>query len=291
MSNHIIECGNAGVGFRNTGSKEQCLEGLVIRNALATVEQEFATSILAKTLASWKADRDLKKLFPLFEVEDLASANTEDTKKELRNRTITTALGKKIITYNAYISLCSHYALKSFHGKKMRYYGFSDKQEILAVTPDGTKVRGQLVTVEIGRRVDAVADNPPYTPVIITFADYNEYEDNAVVLKPDWSHIELDGIFDVNLKVISSTATEIKFQVLQGCGAGDEAVLSYESDDVVVKNSAGLTQTTTFTAPDADGIYTLTGTAFATGFVIAQNGIVAKAEGSYEAVKAVEITV
>lgn len=291
MSKHILECGNAEVGFRNTGAKEQCHEGSEIRDALATVDQEFDTVADAKDLANWKADRDLKKIFPMFEMDDLANANTEDTVKALRLRDIVTAKGKTIFTYNAYISSCSHYALKSFDGKKMRRYGFTDKQEILGVSPDGAKVRGELVTVGVGRRVRAVADSPAYTPVTITVADEKEREDGMVVLKPEWSHIDLDGIFDVTLKVISASATQVKFQVLQGCGAGNEAVLSYETGDVVLKNVAGATHSTTFTAADADGIYTLTGSSILTNFTLAQNGIVSKTEGSYEATETATITV
>jgi len=290
MGKHILECGNTEeVGFRNTGAKEQCLEGSVVRHALSIVSQEFDTALAAKDLDNWKSARDAKEIFPLFEVDDLANANTEDTVKELRLRTVTTALGKKIQTFNAYIGLCSHYALKSFHNKKMRLYGFTDKQEITGASPDGVKVRGQLVLIKVGRRVEAVADTPAYTPVTIEYADHNEFEDNGVVLKPDWSHIELDGVFDVNLVQVSATASQIKFRVIQGCGAGNEAVTTLESADVILKNAAGSVQSPTFVTADSNGIYTLNGSSFANGFTVSLNGVVAKTEGSYEATEVLTI--
>jgi hypothetical protein len=291
MSNHILECGNQDeVGFRNTGAKEQCLEGSVYRHAVSVVSQEFATAAEAKELDNWKAARDAKTLFPLFEVDELANANTEDTLKELRQRQIVTANGKKIQTYNAFISLCSHYALKSFHNKKVRLYGFTDKQEILGVSPDGTKVRGQLVTLKVGRRIDALADNPAYTPVTIEYADHNEFEDNGVILRPDWSHIELDGIFDVKIQQVSATASQIKFRVLVGCGAGNEPVTTLASGDVVLKNASGATQSPTFVSADSEGVYTLNGSSFANGFTLSLNGVVSKPEASYEAVAALTIS-
>ena len=76
----IVECNKEGVGNANTGAKEQCLEGVTIRHALATDEQEFATVTAAKTLATWKADRDLKKIIPLFEEYQRAPDSTQEGK-------------------------------------------------------------------------------------------------------------------------------------------------------------------------------------------------------------------
>jgi hypothetical protein len=282
MSNHILECGSDEVGFRNTGAKEQCLEGALVRPALATLDQQFASVTSAKTLADWKTDRDLKKIFPLFDADDLANANVEDTLKELRRRTIITAAGKKKITYNSYISLCSHYALKAFNGKKMRFYGFTDKQEITATTPDGVAVEGETVLVTIKDRVRPTVDTPGYTPIEIEFLDKNEHEDKGVVLRPDWSDIDLDGIFDVTVNIISASSTSIVFEMLQGCGAGNEAVTTFVDGDVLLKNASGVTQSPTFTEANTAGRYTFTGTGFANNFTISLDGVVAKTEASYE---------
>lgn len=282
MSNHIVECTNSEAQNLNTGAKDQCLEGVTIRHALATDEQEFATATAAKTLATWKTARDSKEIIPLFEIEELAVADTEDTFFEGREKRYKTANGKKIRTFNCFIGVCSHRALKSYSGKKMRIYEFTDKQEVLGTTPDGVKVRGQLVTIEVGKRVSAMPDKPAYTPVTLTYADYNEFEDSPVVLKPSWSQIELNGIMDVNLKIVGTpTASSIKFTVDAGC-AGD-VVTSLESANITVKTALGAPVTHSFVAPDANGVYEITSTAaFANGNVIDLNGIVSKTEDSYE---------
>ena len=284
----IIECAQEGVTNRNTGANEQCLEGVVIRHALASDEQEFATVTDAKTLATWKADRDLKKIIPLYEIEELAVADTEDTFFE-GNSKYKTKNGKKIRTFNCFLGLCSHNALKSYNNKKMRIYEFTDAQEIKGTTPDGVKVKGQLVTVTVGKRVDSMTDKPAYTPVILEYADYNEFENSGVILKPSWSQIELNGIFDVRINQVSASATSIKFTVNAGC-AGD-IVTSLVDADVTLKTAAGVAITHTFVAADADGVYELVGTGFVATDVVNLAGIVAQTEATYESVAGLSITI
>lgn len=279
MSNHIVECVADENKNLNTGAKEQCTQSPVIRHSLATSEQEFATATAAKTLAGWKTDRDLKKIIPLFEIEELAIADTADTFKE-GNKKYRTSVGKKIRTFNCVLGPCSHRALKSYHGKKMRVYEFTEAQEIKATTIDGVKVRGQLVTIEVGKLVDAVKDNYQYSPVTLTYEDYNEFENNPVVLKPTWSHIDLNGIMDVDLTLVSASATSIKFTADAGC-VGD-AVTSLLTAEVSLKTALGVAVTHSFVGADANGVYELTGTGFTNGMLIDLVGVVSKTEDSYE---------
>ncbi|MES2796659.1 MAG: hypothetical protein V4683_11865 [Bacteroidota bacterium] len=255
---------------------------------MATDEQEFATLAAAKTLATWKADIDLKKIIPLFEIEELAVADTEDTFFE-GNSKYKTKNGKKIRTFNCFLGLCSHDALTSYNGKKMRIYEFTDAQEIKGTTPDGVKVKGQLVTITVGKRIDAMPDKPAHTPVTLEYADYKEFENNGVIAKPTWSHIELNGIFDVNINIVSASATSIKFTVDAGC-AGD-VVTSLETADITLKTAAGVAVTHSFVAADPNGVYELTGTGFVTGNVVNLNGIVSQTEATYESVAPAPITV
>ena len=290
MGNLIVECSKAEQSQKNTGADEQCLEGVVIRHALATTEQEFETVAAAKTLSQWKTQIASKDIIPLFEIEELAVADTEDTFFEGREKRYKTATGKKIRTFNCFLGLCSHNALKSYNGKKMRIYEFTDAQEIKGTTPDGTKVRGQLVTIEVGKRVDAMPDKPAYTPVTLTYADYNEFEDSGVILKPTWSQIEIQGIFDVTLTLVSATASSIKFTADTGCAGGDNKVTSFENADITVKTALGAAVTHSFVAADANGVYELTSSAaFANGNVIDLNGVVQQTEATYESVGALTV--
>jgi hypothetical protein len=284
----IVECAQEGTANRNTGANEQCLEGVVIRHALATDEQEFATVTAAKTLATWKADRDSKEIIPLYEIEELAVGDTEDTFFE-GNSKYKTKNGKKIRTFNCFLGLCSHSALTSYNNKKMRVYEFTDAQEIKGTTPDGVKVRGQLVTITVGKRVDAMPDKPAHTPVTLEYADYKEFEQNGVILKPSWSHIELNGIFDVRIELVSASSTSIKFKVTGGC-AGDDLITSLVDADVTLKTALGVAVTHTFVAADPNGIYEFTGTGFVDGLLIDLDGVVSQTEASYESTGATAVT-
>lgn len=283
----IIDWAIEGESNKNTGAKDQFREGVTIRHALATDEQEFASLDEFKTLAAWKADRDLKKIIPLFDIEelaigDIAAGYFEGNKKYLTKKP------KKIRNFSCMIGINSHNALESYHGKTMRIYEFTDAQEIKGTTPDGTKIKGQLVTVEVGMRVDPMNDKPGYTPVILTYSDPNEGTKNVAIGKPTWNHIELEGIFDAKIVVVSSSATSVKFKVLTGDAL--DTVTSLETADVTFKTALGVAVTHSFVAADADGVYELTGTGFVAGNVVDLNGVVIQTEATYQSVGGVATT-
>jgi hypothetical protein len=286
----ILECAQSEAKTLNTGAKEQCLTAPVVRHALAETDQEFTTATEAKSLAVWRTAEAAKQIIPLFGVEALATADTEDTYFEGRNR-YKTKNGKKIRTFESHLGECSHRALASYNGKKMRVYEFTDAQEIKACTVDGVKVRGQLVTIEVGKLVDATDDKPQFTPVTLTYEDYKEYENGPVRLKPTWSNIELQGIFDVTLEIVGvPTSSQIKFKASGGC-SGDDEVKVFVDENILVTETNGVTPIThSFVAPDANGIYTLTSAAlFANGQLVKLAGVVQSTEATYEGVEALVV--
>jgi hypothetical protein len=276
----LVESNKATATARNTGANGQVLEGPVIKYALATTEQEFATVAAAKALTNWKADVALKKIIPFFELEELAIGDTADTKFE-GNKSYTTAFGEKIRTFNMMIGLPSHNAVLSYNGKTMRLYEFTDKQEIKAISADGVKVKGQLVTIEVGKRIDALKDKPAYTPVILKYKDFREFENDGHILKPEWSPVvEVKGIIDAEIQVVSISGTSVKFKVLEN--DTKDPITSLEDGDILYKTAAGVAITHSFIIADANGVYELTGTGFVAGDVLSGNGVLAKVEDSYE---------
>lgn len=283
----IIECSADETGIQNTGAKDQCLTAPVVKYTLASDNQEFATKEAAKDLAVWKTDIAAKKLFPLFEAEELAIADTEDTYWEGRNK-YKTANGKKIRTFNFILGECSHKAIASFNGKKMKVYEHTSANEIKGVSLDGVKIKGQGVRIEVGKMVDALDDKPQYTPVTLIYDDYKEYESNPVKLMPTWSSTLLYGIFDVNITKVSASATSVKFTVDTGC-SGD-TVVSLEDTDITFTTALGVAVTHSFVPADANGVYELTGTGFVSGNILDLAGVVKKVEQSYEAVAPLIVT-
>lgn len=277
------ECKNKKTGVRNTGAKEQCLEGLFIKPALAIPGFSFPTVSAAKTKAAWDAAIAAKQLFPLYEVEELASANTEDTFYEGRSRQYRTASGKKVSTFTSFLGLCSHSALKAFHGKEMGLFEFTEDGAIKGVIMDNGMVKGQDVVLNIGKRLDATADRPPSTLITTNYKSADQFEDDGAILRPEtWGYIDLYGVFDVNLVQVSANATTIKVKANDGCAGGDSALTAFIAANFKVRNLAGAVVTTTFVEADADGVYTLVGTGFVSGFTVELNGVVTMAGMAYE---------
>jgi len=278
------ECAGSGSSLKNTGANEQCLEGLTIRTAVAIPGFSFATKADAKDKDKWDAAIAEKKIFPLFDVEELASANTEDTFFEGRSKQYRTAVGKKVSTYTSFLGLCSHNALKAFHGKDVQLFEFTEDGALLAVNDtDGIKVKGQDVVLTIGKRVPATADRPPGTLVTISYKDFNQFEERGAILRPEnWGGIDLFGIFDVTINQVSASSTSIKFTISDGCAGGGQNLDVFEDGDIVVLDGTGAAQTVSFVAPDTDGVYEVTGTGFANGFTVGLDSVVTKASTSYE---------
>jgi len=76
----VIECKKAGSGFKNTGAKEQSFFGQMVRTAVAIPGFSFASATEAKSLTAWQTAIAEKKIFPLYEVEELASENDRNHK-------------------------------------------------------------------------------------------------------------------------------------------------------------------------------------------------------------------
>lgn len=283
-----VEC-SKGTGFANTGAVEQCLEGLTIRTAVAVPGFKFDSIEDAKDIAKWNEAIANKQLFPLYEAEEWTSANTEDTVFEGRSRQYITAYGKKIITYTSFLGFCSHKALKSFNKKDMQLFEFTEDRAILAIINSDGTISGQDVVLNIGQRLPATADRPPGALVTINYKDRDQLEDNAAVLRPDWNHTEIQGIFDVSLVQVEASATSIKFKAITGCAGGDSELTSLETADIVLLDTDGNAHVFSFVAADENGVYELTGTGFETGFTLGLDGVITKTEGVYEAPKVLTI--
>lgn len=288
----VIECKNGNKGRKNTGAKEQCFFGIVVKMAVAIPGFSFPTATAAKTKTLWDTAIAAKQIYPLYEVEEFAIANTEGTSFEGRNQTYPTSGGKKKSTFSSMIGLCSYNALKSFDKSTVQVFEFTEDGAIKAVEKDDISIKGQDVVLNIGRFLDPAGDKPSHAVVTVNYKDYNEFEDNGAVLRPDgWDASDIFGIFDVSLVQVSASTTVIKLKAQEGCAGGDENVNVFVSGNLVVRSAAGAVKTTSFVTADSNGIYTLTGT-FATGDTISTDGVISVTGGAnYEAPKPLTITV
>lgn len=285
------ECGTSAKGKANTGAKEQCLEGIMTLPVLTLPDFKFDSLADAKDISKWEEAIAAKQMWPLYAPEEITSANTEDTFFEGRTQQYLTAKGKKITTYTAILGLCSHSALTTFSGLELRQFEFTEDGKVKGVINDAGEVYGQSVKLNVAKRLDATADRPPSTLVTINYTDYTELEQDGAIFIPDFRSSELYGIFDVHMTQVSASATVIKLTVSNGCAGGGDVIPSFIAANFVVKNAAGAVQSVTFTAADANGVYTLTGTGFVTGYTVELDGVVTVGGMSYEDVEPLVITV
>lgn len=280
---HLEICGSGDKKPKNTGFKEQCLETKLQLPILSNGFQ-FPTVTAFKTVSAWKDAIKDKSLVPLFPVYELADASTEDTKFESGNFSKVTAKGVEKITFECYLSICAYDALKSYensgeYGELFEYNEDSDYSGVFA--SDGVKVKGRKITSLKVTRIRATKDKIPYVKGEITFADKDEILD-AVIVKSDLRETDLAGIFDVQLKQVARTSTSIKLTASAGCAGGGTLIESFADGDFVVKDADGTIVTVAFVAPDADGVYELTGTGFAADFTVELDGVVAQTVNMYE---------
>jgi hypothetical protein len=286
------ECKNKKKAKKNTGAKEQCLEGLTIKTAVHIPGFKFDSIADSKDKAKWDTAIAAKQIIPLYEVEELASANTEDTVFEGRRNQYITSSGKKVSTYNSFLSLCSHSALKTYHKSELGLFEFTEDGAIKGVINDDGTVKGQSIVMNVGKRIDPTADRPASTQVTLNYKDYNEFEDDGAIFRPEgWGADDIYGIFDVTINQISASATEIEFTATDGCSGGDEELTAFLAANIVVKDTTGATETVSFVPANSEGVYKVTGTGFTNGFTVGLNGVVTQTGISYESPTPLTITI
>lgn len=277
---------------RNTGAKKQCLEGLTDRMYAGKKGFKFASVADFESKTKWLEAIAAKNIVPFYKAYELTAENTEATVYETGDFVYETSPAVKKTSFESYLGFCSHRAMKSYNDSTeyTQIFESTNKGEFIGVS-DGLGVKGQDVSIRVGIRNIATKDKPAYTKVSLTFDDYNQLEDNPVVIKTGFLSSDLDGIYDLKLTQVSASATSIKFTASVGCTAGEDKITSLVSANMVVKNEVGAVQTASFVAADANGVYTLTGTGFANGFTVNVNGVVTIVDISYEAEEPLVITI
>ncbi len=290
MNRPYVECGSKKRNHKNTGAKKQCILKKTIRYAVAVKGFSFDSIEAAKDKASWDAAVKAKKLFPLYDAEEYAIADTEAAYWEGENTRLETTAAKKIRTFRSVLGLCSYNALKSFDGQEMQAFEFTTDPGIKAVLTEDGKVKGQTVVLNVGRLQDSTAEMPQNATTTVNYKDFNEREDFGADLRSEWSYLELYGIFDAFINIVSASATDIKFKVLSGCGSGDDLVTEFKSSDVEVRDASGAVVSVSFVEADPEGVYTVTGTGLATGYTIGLKGVVSIDDMSFETPEPTKIT-
>jgi len=279
----ILEiCGSGSSQTKNTGADSQCLEGMTVGYALSKNPLVFPTIANLKTLEDWKTAITAKDVVIAYSVEaNLENVVTEPTYYESRSLKIKTKDGKVGKKFTHHLSLCSHSALSSFEDSEYIYvYEFTEDGYIKAIN-GGNAIEGlKLSNFLVSPRKDAVDGTPASTDVEFVYADFKSFENDGVIVKPDFAIEDLKGIFEVGFEVVGTpTATEIVVKATSGCKR--KAVTSLALADFLLKDASGATQTITAVTA-VDNVYTLAGAGLVSG-TLATNNVIVQTNISYEA--------
>jgi len=279
----VVECNNNETGPKNTGAKEQCYLGVTTKYAFSPdINFGFENITALKSKEAWNTAIANKEIYPLYEVEEYAIADTEDTFYEGSRKQYKTADGKKVRTFRTVIGLCSYSALESHSGKEGRVFEFTEDPGIKAVQHD-EKIKGQKAILNVGNLQDTIAGTPQSCLVTVNYTDKKEYTQNGVNVQLEgWGDQDIFGIFDLNLIQVSASSASIKFKASTGCGDGNSLVKTLLETDIQLKDVAGAVHDISFIPADANGVYEVTGTGFTNGFTLATTGVVKKVNTAYE---------
>ncbi len=263
MKHYNDTCGGIGYEYLNTGAKGQCLEAVTVLLVLAKNSFRFDSVIDFKSKVKWEDAVKARDIVPLFELYELANANTEETFYETRNFKKRTGKAAKVITAEAYLSPCSDAALRSYANTEYnRVFEVTEDGDVIGVyDTDNIKIKGMLIKdFTIGIRENATTEKPATTPMTITYGNFNEFMEGAV--------IALQGIFNIQFDIQASpapSATGFEFYATMGCKS-DRYMTEITSMKLFAAD--GVTaQTATFTFDSATGKYTAAGTGLVSGYL------------------------
>ena len=242
---------NCGIGGSPMGTKtaKQCLETVTVLYILAKEDQKFASAESFKTRADWDTAIEAGEIAPLWEIYEFANANTDATFYESRNFKKQTTKATKMYEAEVYLGLCGHKLLKSYDSSEFtRLYEVTEDGAIIGVKQSDGTIKGQsLKEFTVGIRNNATTDKVPNTKISITFTDYEELEDNPMVVIPNFNPvIDLEGIEQVEVSILEApvpSATGFSAEVLSVCGGSID--IDFKTEDFLILNGDGTEVTPT----------------------------------------------
>lgn len=232
---------------------------------------EFATFADFADEDKWKAAIKAGTITPLHGVVEIEDQSEEPRYYEAPNGVrVPRGLGKYRHTYLFNLTFEQHKALQSYRGADLDIFTLDDAGNISGFSPDGVKVKGfDLSMFNPEKMRSAGQDNTPaWSPVVVDQLDAKQWNEKGVFVNPGWLATELLPIVDVELSIVSASATTVVAKVAYIAGIASDG-----SDEAI--GVAGIPEVDfifTTTVPtsmvdNGDGTYTFTGAAMVSGSV------------------------
>ena len=278
MPKIIDICGNDAV--KNTGTKDLKRLGEVVKYVLAKEGQKFANETEFKTEANWNTAKQNKDVIVMYDVETVEDTSTEDTYEDTRTNKIRTKNGRPSASFKHNTDVCSYGAIKSIeHSVYTRIFEITSKGYVIGVANSDGSIQGRkmknFIVPQLKRATSEASES---VTVEVIYKSAMDIVDNPAIVSPSFDIEELEGIYDIELEIVSASATEIVVKAKAGCCGLD--VSSFSGTDWKLLTTAGATQSITADS-HANGQYTLTGTGWVTG-TLELNGVISQPGIMYE---------
>jgi hypothetical protein len=232
---------------------------------------EFDTFADFATEAEWTDGVKAGNIFPLPGIVEVEDQSEESQYYEAPSgQRIPRRLGKYRHIYRYNLPFEVHKALQSFRSANVRVFIVDDAGNISGYSPDGTKVKGfSLSNLNPEKMTSAGQDNTPaWSPIVVDQQDAKQWNELGVFINPAWDAASLLALTDVELSVVSASATEIVIKVAYNAGLSADGSVSFVGVAGILEADFSFTTTSpTSMVDNGNGTYTFTGTSMASGSV------------------------
>jgi hypothetical protein len=248
---------------KNTGISRRCQDLGPIAGFILTPYGWSDTEANAKLKATYdtgiSADPE-DRMYPFPPTINMTNNSEETVYQEMALGRMEVKGGKFILQFAIKSSRYKHEAMKSHSGQQCGVVLYDTQNRGQGVV-DGANfkcINLQDLTVERIRLNDG-AGEATHTLVTMVFADPEEFESKPAVLTGlDWQFSSLEGLVDVNLDVVTGSASTAGVTItctVDKTGeamnpVGPETGPPITDGDIIIKNAAGVTQSLTSVTVD-----------------------------------------
>lgn len=214
------------------------------------------------------------KMFVIHDIVEIDDQSEDTRYYEAPNGNRTPRrLGKYRHMYNFNKPLEVHKALQSFRNADLNLIIVDDIDNVSAYSPDGVKVKGFDIGMINPEKMKSAGqdDTPAWTPLMVDLRDAKQWNEKGVFVNPSWSPLALESVSDVEISVVSASATSVVLKVAYNAGLqsdgtpdliGIAGIIETDFEFVTTTPTGGGTM-----VDNGDGTYTFPGVGMVSGSV------------------------
>lgn len=248
-------------------------EGMLKMIILAKDYVSIATGELALTKATWDTLVQAEDIIPIPVAISTEPMNEGSVYEQTPLGSMWVRDGRMEVKYNINTNLDLHSKMRSLNGSEYTKVFYVYNSGLIAGTQtpsDATINPYELALMHVEYHTDNDGTAGGKTPIFLSFEDAREFQDYPKFLQPTWNPLKLQALKNVQLEVVSASATSIVVKayiphIKEGYKNPVEGLVTA---DFLSTTAAGVVETIVATEDaNVPGTYTLAGTGLVTGFV------------------------